>query len=63
MKMYSVEKFELATGVTYNYGGGYTEKEIKPILKGYKYSKEFCGKKVYKRSNGKYVFYVKEYEA
>ena len=56
-KYYKVEKVEIATGKTVNYGGGYTEKDVKDITKGYKLNNTFG---YYERKNGKYIFFVDE---
>lgn len=54
---YKVTKVEIETGKEINYGGGYTEKDIKDITAGYKLNKEFG---YYERKNGKYIFFVDE---
>lgn len=56
-KYYRVVKVEINTGKETNYGGGYTEEDVKAITKGYTINKEFG---YYERKNGKYMFFVDE---
>lgn len=56
-KYFRVTKIEIETGKEIDYGGGYTEKDVKDITKGYKRNADFG---YYERKNGKYMFFVDE---
>lgn len=49
----TIKKINVETEQEINYGGGFTEKEIKEITKGYTFNGFF-----YERQNSKYIFYV-----
>lgn len=50
---YTITKIEIATEKEFDYGGGYTEEDVKAITKGYKFNGMW-----YERKNGKYMFIV-----
>lgn len=52
-KMYKVTKINIKTNEESNYGGGYTEEDVKLITKGYTYNGLF-----YERKNSNYIFIV-----
>lgn len=56
-KTYSVTKIEINTGKETYYGGGWTKKDVKDIVRGYKRNETFG---YYERKNGKYMFFVDE---
>lgn len=54
-KMYSIVKVNSENGKETNYGGGYTEKDVKQITKGYTFNGLF-----YTRKNSKYMYIATE---
>lgn len=50
---YKVTKIDSTTGKETNYGGGYTENDVKDITKGYTFNGMF-----YTRKNSKYMYIV-----
>ena len=53
MTTYRITKIDSKTDEEINYGSGYTEKDVKDIVKGYKFNGLF-----YERANSKYIFIV-----
>ena len=54
-KTYTITKIDSATGTEKNYGGGWTEEDVKTITKGYTFNGLF-----YDRKGSKYFFDVEE---
>lgn len=55
MKTYNVTKIDSTTGEEFSYGAGYTEDDVKSIVKGYSFNGMF-----YDRRNSKWMFVVEE---
>ena len=53
MTTYKITKINVETEEEIIYGCGYTEEDVKDIVKGYKFNGLF-----YERANGKYIFIV-----
>lgn len=53
---YKIQKYNPKTDKFENYGGGYSEEDMKVITKGYKFNGQF-----YERKNSK-IFYIVEKE-
>lgn len=53
--LYKVTKVDSKTGKETNYGGGYTEEDVKDITRGYKYNGLF-----YERIGSRYFFMVND---
>lgn len=51
----TITKIDTKTEQEFNYGGGYTEEEVKEIIKGYKFNGLF-----YERTNSKYIYIVED---
>lgn len=55
MKTYRITKMDSKTEKETNYGGGYTEEDVKAITKGYKFNGLF-----YDRKGSNYIYIVEE---